>query len=260
MLRVVRALDVDAPMWGELRGVDKNPRPDRVRFSRQAMNGLYEAGDVRGAADRQQRDPLSVPSEQPVHVVLVQPPLARDRGPDDLCTTPPGQIVGVVLHHRREDDGIRLQGVTEGQLVDRFGGVLPEDDRCGSRVGADKARDRDVRFVVCARAETGFEAGSPMHAGVVRQKALHRIENLAEGRGARRVVEVDVRRQPAVEERQFLVESDDTFAPVRGFAWFAGAVSMVESAAVAFQHHRRTSCFLLRRRSRKPDTLTPALL
>ena len=59
MLRVVRALDVDAPMWGELRGVDKNPRPDRVRLSRQTVNGLNEAGDVRGAADRQQRDPLS---------------------------------------------------------------------------------------------------------------------------------------------------------------------------------------------------------
>ena len=97
-------------MGSQLRGVDKNPRPDRVRFSRQTVNGLDEAGDVRGAADRQQRDPLSVPSEQPVHVVLVQPPLARDRRPDDLCTPPPGQIVGVVLHHRREDDGIGSKG------------------------------------------------------------------------------------------------------------------------------------------------------
>ena len=59
MFGIVDCLDVDAAMRGELRGIDEDPRPDRVRLSRQTMNRLDEAGDVRRAADGQQRDALA---------------------------------------------------------------------------------------------------------------------------------------------------------------------------------------------------------
>ena len=73
MLRVVVRLDVDPAVRGELRGIDENPGPDRVRLARQTMDWLDEAGDVRGAADGQQPNAIPVDLEQPVHVVLVEP-------------------------------------------------------------------------------------------------------------------------------------------------------------------------------------------
>ena len=54
MLRVAVRPDVDAPVRRKLRGIDENPRADGVRLSRETMDRLDEAGDVRGAADGQQ--------------------------------------------------------------------------------------------------------------------------------------------------------------------------------------------------------------
>ena len=65
VLRVVVRLDVDPAVRRELRGIDQDPGADRVRLPRQAMDGLDEPGDVRGAADGQQRDPAAVGGEQP---------------------------------------------------------------------------------------------------------------------------------------------------------------------------------------------------
>ena len=115
-------------MCGQLRCVDQDSRPYRVCLSRQTVNRLDVAGDVRSAAHGDQCDTLSVGGEQPIHVVLVQASIACDRRPDDLRAPAPRQIVGVVLHCRREDNLAWTQGVPEGELVDRFSGVLPEDD------------------------------------------------------------------------------------------------------------------------------------
>ena len=49
-----RPADVDPAMRRQLRSVDEDPRADGVRFSRQPVDGLDVAGDVRGAGDRQQ--------------------------------------------------------------------------------------------------------------------------------------------------------------------------------------------------------------
>ena len=77
------------------------------------------------------------------------------------------------------------EGVAEGELVDRLGGVLPEDDRRRPGVGADEACDRGVRFLVRGGAETRLEARSTVDARVVREKAVHGLDARC---GRRRVV------------------------------------------------------------------------
>ena len=151
-------------MGRQLRCIDQNPGPDSVCLSRQTVNRLDKAGNVRGAAHGEQCDTLSVRGEQPVHIVLVQASIACDRRSDDLRAPPPRQIVGVVLHRRGKDDVVWPQGIPEGELVDRFGGVLSEDDSRCPWIGADEARDRRMGLVVRDGAEARLEPSSPMNA------------------------------------------------------------------------------------------------
>ena len=179
--------------------------------------------------------------EQPIDVVLVEASVGCDRRPDDLCAAPPRQIVGVVLHHGRQDDRCGRQRIAEGQLVDRLGRVLAEDDRRRLRIGADEACDRGVRLVVRGGAETGLEARAAVDARVVGEKALDRLEHLPEGRSACGVVEVDVRRQPAVEERH--LRSRPTIRSRQGFS----------GAGVAGEHGNAGLLLTLRGIRRQPD-------
>ena len=172
VLRVVVRLDVDAAVRRQLRRIDEDPGADRVRLSRQAMDGLDEAGDVRRAADGHQRDALAVAaSSRSTSSSSSRPSRVTPRA-HHLRATPPGQIVRVVLHHGGEHHAPRRQRIAEGELVDRFGGVLAEDDRVGRRVGADEARDGLVRLVIRRRAHARLEAGAAVHARVVGQEAL----------------------------------------------------------------------------------------
>ena len=67
-----------------------------------------------------------------------------------------------------------------------------------------------------------LKPGSAVDARVVREKALHGLEHVTERWSAGRVVEVDVWRQPAVEERHLLVEADDAFPPAVLVMWAYG--------------------------------------
>jgi hypothetical protein len=91
---------------------------------------------------------FAVSREQAVHVVFVDAPFRGDRCANHRCATAPGQIVRVVLHRRRENDAAPPERIAEGELVDGFGRVLPEDNGIGRRLGSNEARERLVRVVI----------------------------------------------------------------------------------------------------------------
>ena len=102
-------------------------RPDGVCLSRQTMDGLDEAGDVRGAADRQQGDAVAEGREQPIDVVFVKAAVLRHLRSNHVSTTAPRQVVRVVLHYGREHHVPSHERIAEGELVDGFSRVLPEE-------------------------------------------------------------------------------------------------------------------------------------
>ncbi len=213
MLRVVVRLDVDSSVRCELRGIDENPRPDGMRFPRETVNGLEEAGHVRGAAHRDQPDALAIGGEQAVEVVLVESSLGGDAGSNYPGSSAPGKVVRVVLHRRREHHAPLRKREAEGELVDRFRRVLSKDDGVAAGVGADETRDGVVSFVIGDSAEARLESTPPVNARVVGKEAFDRVEDLPQGRRARGVVEIDVRRKPPIQEGKPLVKPHNSVSP-----------------------------------------------
>src|SRR5215475_95693 len=138
MFWVIVGLDVDSAVWRQLSGVYENSGSDCMILSRQAVNRLDEASDVRRSTHGKDRDTLAVFREQPVHVILVESPIARHLRSNHLNAAAPWQVVRVMLHHCRKNHAIRAQRIAERELVNRFGRVLPKDDRVGAHVGSDE--------------------------------------------------------------------------------------------------------------------------
>ena len=151
---IVVRLDVDRTVGRELGGIDKDACAGRVGLPGQAVDGLHEAGHVRGPAHGDERHAPAVSLEQPIQIVLVETPIAGHRGAHDSRAPSPGQVVRVVLHQGRENDGILRQRIAVRQLVDRLSRVLAEDHRVGVGVGAHETRDGVVRLVVGGRADS----------------------------------------------------------------------------------------------------------
>ena len=194
-------------------GVDQNARADGVSFSRQSMDRLDEAGDVRRAAHRQQGDAIAECLDEPVHVVFVEPSVAGDPGSHELGSPAPGQVVRVMFHPGREHDVPPAEWVAIGELVDGFRRVLPEDDRIGALVGADEPGDRFVRLIVGSGTDPRFESGAAVNARVIRQKLVDGVEHLLQWRCGGGVVEVDVWGETAVGERDLLREPGNSLSP-----------------------------------------------
>src|SRR5262245_53404899 len=152
-------------------------------------------------------------AEQPIHVILVESPIARHLRSDHLSSAPPRQIVGVVLHHCRKNYAIPAQRVTERELVYRLSSVLPEDDRVGVHVDADEAPYYIVRLVISGSADSRLESCASMHARIVGQELQDRFEHIPEWRRAGGVIEVDIGNQPAIQERQLAVNPDNSLPP-----------------------------------------------
>src|SRR5262245_59284697 len=153
MFGIVIGPDVYSAVWGQLSGVNENPGPDAVSLPRQAVNWLDESRDIRRPAHGQERDAISVLREQPVHVVLVEPPFARNLRSNHMSAPPPRQIVRVVLHHCRKNHTVPAQRVTERELVEGFSSVLPEDGRVGVHIGSDETSYYLVRLIICGGAD-----------------------------------------------------------------------------------------------------------
>jgi hypothetical protein len=154
VLGIVVRPDVDWAVRGELGSIDKDACAGRVGLPCQAVDGLHESGDVRGPAHGDERHASAMGLEQPIQIVLVETPVRGHRGAHDSRAPSPGQIVRVMLHHGREDDGIVRQRIAVRQLVDRLGRVLPENHGVGVGVGAHETRNGVVRFVVGGRADS----------------------------------------------------------------------------------------------------------
>ena len=214
MLRIGRRAHGDGTMRGQLRGVDENPRPDGMRLPCEPMDRRDEPGDVRRAGDGQERHAPTVTREQAVDLGFVELPVGEDARAHDLGASPPRQVVRMMLHGRRQHDRIGRERVAEGQLVDRLGRVLPEDDGLGRRIGADEPGDRLVRVIPGGRADARFVARAPMDAGVEGQEALHRVQHLPQRRRRRRVVEVDVGRNAPIGLWNRRIQPDNVRPPV----------------------------------------------
>jgi hypothetical protein len=85
VLGVIIWSDVYSAVRRQLSRVHENSGSDGVSLSRQAVNRLDEARDVRRSAHGQERDAISVLREQPIHIILVEPPFARNLRSNYLC-------------------------------------------------------------------------------------------------------------------------------------------------------------------------------
>src|SRR5262245_15606989 len=127
MFGVIIGFDVYSAVRRQLGRVHENPGSDGVSLSRQAVNRLDEARDVRRSAHGQERDAISVLREQTIHIILVEPPFARNLRSNYLSAAAPRQIVRVVLHHCRKNNAITGHRVTKREFVNSLGSVLPLD-------------------------------------------------------------------------------------------------------------------------------------
>ena len=117
MFGIIVGPDVYSAVRRQLGGVHEDPGPYGVSFSRQAVNRLDEAGDVRRPAHGQERDSVSVLREQPIHVVLVESPeQTQRRRLVDWIAGRGGQVTVRELSHGPRE--YRNKEVAEAALAD----------------------------------------------------------------------------------------------------------------------------------------------
>jgi hypothetical protein len=137
---VVRA-HVDRAMRRQLCGVDQDLAADRVHLLGEPVDRLDDPGDVGRPRHRQQGDTAGADGQQPIERVLVQCAVGCGRDADGPPPCPPGQVVRVVLQHRREHHGARRHPHRARQTVQCLGRVLAEQDHVTVGVGADEGGD-----------------------------------------------------------------------------------------------------------------------
>ena len=93
---------------------------DGVDLCGQLVDGLDHAGHVGCTRHHQHRDPRVVAGEQPIEVVAIERAVGAGTHVHGARTATPRQIVGMVLHHRGQHDGIVVQWYCLGELVDRL--------------------------------------------------------------------------------------------------------------------------------------------
>ena len=135
----------------ELGSIDKDACAGRVGLPGQAVDGLHEAGDVRGPAHGDECDaPRGL--EQPIQIVLVETAIGSPR------RARPARAVAMADRSSGAPSGSRGRwrpptADSVRQLVDRLGRVLPEDHRVGARCRRPRNAQWCVRLVVGGRAD-----------------------------------------------------------------------------------------------------------
>jgi hypothetical protein len=177
-----------------LRGVDDDPGAVCVGEIRELRDRQELPGDVARPGDGEQDDgaliqgvgdPRHGAGQGVRHLdVTVRPPL-------------PGQEVRVVLDVEEEHLAVARDG--GGQQVQRVGGV-PDDDHGVVLARADEPADPASGVLVEGGADLRRPAGAAMDAAVQGQDLGHVVGDHAQCRRARRHIEVDVARGPAVHE------------------------------------------------------------
>jgi hypothetical protein len=180
--QVVRAGrgQVDPAVRGQLRGVDDDPGAGRVGQLHDPAQRRHLAGHVGRPGHRDQRERLALQRVgEPVEGLpdgrrgLQHPP------------GPPGQQGRVVL----EVEPQHRPGDAPGQQVQRVGGVAGEHHDV-VLAGPDERGDGVAAALDDGGAHLRGVPGAAVHAGVVRQQFGHVVGDRAQGRGARRQVEV----------------------------------------------------------------------
>ena len=133
--------EVDRAVRGQLRRVDQDPPAHPVDPLGQVVDRGDDAGDVRGARDREQRHPSGVGGEQPVQVVEVEQPVALAADGHGRCPVAPWELVGVVLERGRQHDRVGGHRHRARQRVDRLGRVRGEDHDVAVGIGTDEVTD-----------------------------------------------------------------------------------------------------------------------
>ena len=212
MARIAGRTDVDAAVRRELRRVGQDQRAVAVRQLGQLMKRVDVAGDVGCAADRQQLDPLAVLLELRPHIVHIQRAIRPQREVHHGRLRAPGQIVGMVLHQRKQDHVIFVQPDAPGGLVDRLGGVFDEDDHLAAHVRAEETAHDLARIVVRFAGDLGLEPLAAMDAGIPRHEQIQGFNHVPQRRRGGGIVEVHIGLLAAVEQRHLHVQPHDALA------------------------------------------------
>ena len=146
MFGVVFHLHINGAMRDELRGVNHDFRSNVVRPSRVHVHRVDEPSDIRCTAHCDQFDLRPMKRDFFFEIFFVNATVRRNVDVNDMSDLPPRQLVGMMLHHRRQHDITGLERKPMGKLVNRFGRVLAEKNDAVGEVGVDKFRDRITRF------------------------------------------------------------------------------------------------------------------
>ena len=182
-------------MRGELGGVEHDGDAALVGGGDQGAHRRQPARDV-GRPRAGEEDGTGRGVEAGHHVVEVEGPVRPALHVAPAGHAPPGQQVGVVLDHRGEHDVVGGQAQAVGEVVERLGGVAPEDGHVAGPRPGDVAPGegehpgpgRLIRLGGLAR----FVSRPPVDARVQGDEALHRIEHRRQGARRRREVEAHV--------------------------------------------------------------------
>ena len=204
---------VDRAVRSELGGVDEDATAGRVHLRGQLVHRLHDPGDVRRTRHGEQRDATGVLER------------GADRGGRRRACRPGRRRrgwCGIAPRHGRSFEWCSsiVVSTTEsssasqrsGEPVDRLGRVLGEHDHVAFGVGAEELADEVTGPLERGRAQPRLVAGAPMDARVERQELLDGLDHRSERRRARRVVEVHVRHEPAIEQRHQLIDPDRAVA------------------------------------------------
>ena len=124
----------------------------------------------------------------------------------------PRQVVRVVFEHRRQHH--RSSSTANDRASRLIASVVFLANTTTSRSGSaprnppTSSRARSNAVVLTSR----LVAGPPMDPRVERQELLDRLDHRPERRCARRVVQVHVRHEPAIEQRDQLIDADERVA------------------------------------------------
>jgi hypothetical protein len=150
--------------------------------------------------------------ELAIIVVFIQSAVGPYVDMDDARLRAERQVVGVVLHHGREDDIVGPELEPAGQLVDSFGRVLHQDGHVLVLAGPDEIQDASAGLLIRPGRELRLEACAAVDAGVVIQESVDAVPNGPERRSGGSVVEVDVGGRAAAQERDNGLEADESLA------------------------------------------------
>ena len=190
VLRGSRRMHIDAYIRSAGGEIDHADSAVLVHDPRQSVIGRFKARHIGASGKRPHLDlPLAVPVEQPLQVLRVNAPVGPWGNADHFADRfPPGNMVGVVLHMRDEDDravplGHRGQGRRPPaprhfqsqqtlQLVHRAGHPGPGKQEHIVRSGVDVALDDALRLLVSGGHRRAGQIGMRMRISRERAQLL----------------------------------------------------------------------------------------